>query len=82
MLKPSLALFSLLLSLTAQAMPAAGTESDAATRRNNRINSLCTQLTQARHGYGDLKGAERDARNRQHAAEIQSCYQTHTAPPA
>jgi hypothetical protein len=57
----------------------ASQNADNISKRNNRINSLCTSLVQAKYDYSHLKGAERDARNRQHAAEIQTCYQAHSS---
>ena len=55
---------------------------DTASKRNNRINALCTNLVQAKYDYSHLKGAEREARNRQHAAEIQTCYQANSSSTA
>jgi hypothetical protein len=67
------------LSLLSSAAVAAQDPADAAAKRNNRINTLCNSLVQVKYNYSDLKGAERDARNRQHAGEIQSCFQAHSA---
>lgn len=58
---------------------AAQTAVDETTKRNNRINSICVSLIQTKYNYSGLKGAEREARNRQHASEIQTCYQAYTA---
>lgn len=64
---------------------AAGTPSeDDVGRRNSRINRYCTLLVQIKHDYVKQPASVRAQKDRQHARDIEGCYQSFavSTPPA